>query len=422
MTSPIQTVSVIGLGYVGLPTAATLASRGLGVVGVDIRPEVVDRINEGQTHIIEPDLDMIVQAVVQAGALRAATAPEPVDAFMIAVPTPLAADNTPDMTAVTSAVRSIAPHLRPGTLVVIESTSPVGTTRGAADLLQEMRPDLTFPHTAPEESDVMIAYCPERILPGQTIRELVDNARIIGGLDRRSTHRAHELYSFFAQGEMVLTEAPVAEMTKLTENAFRDVNIAFANELSLVCDTLKINVWDVIGAANLHPRVNILAPGPGVGGHCIPIDPWFIHYAAPERSPLIRTAREVNHAKTEAVTRRIGERASDFRSPVIALLGLAYKPNVDDLRESPAVEIAAALAREGAGEILAVEPHVKALPEELAAHSGIRLATLDEALARAQVIAVLVPHKQFARLDRAALVEKVVVDVAGLFNEPARPV
>lgn len=416
MTAGFKRVSVIGLGYVGLPTAATLASRGLEVIGVDIKQEAVDRINQGRAHFVEPDLDIVLQAVVQSRNLRAVLDPEPADAFMIAVPTPTDAAHRPDMTMVESALRRIAPVLKSGDLVVIESTSPVGTTEWATRVLKEARPDLTSPLEAPEGSDLLMAYCPERILPGQTLRELIDNARIVGGLDRRSAARARELYGVFAKGEIVMATAREAELSKLTENAYRDVNIAFANEMSLVCEQLGINVWNVIRMANKHPRVNILAPGPGVGGHCIPIDPWFIHHAAPERTPLIRTAREVNMGKAHHVAERIAARADRFREPTVALLGLAYKPDVDDLRESPAVEIAQELAARKPFHVLVVEPHVTELPASLAGRANLELADLDQAIRRADIVGVLVGHSLFRTIDPADLVEKAVIDAVGLFG------
>jgi UDP-N-acetyl-D-mannosaminuronic acid dehydrogenase len=386
------------------------------VIGVDIDDRAVETINAGRAHIVESDLDMVLGAAVTSGKLRAVTAPEPADAFIIAVPTPITSDRRADISAVEAALKSIAPVLRRGDLIVIESTSPVGTSERAARQLRALRPDLTFPDTAPEQSDVLLAYCPERILPGQTLRELVDNARIIGGLDRRSAVRAKELYACFAVGPMKLTTARVAELSKLVENTFRDVNIAFANELSLVCDALGIDVWSVIRMANLHPRVNILSPGPGVGGHCIPVDPWFIHEALPEQTPLIRTAREVNDAKPRFLVERISAVASRFREPVIAVLGLTYKPNVDDLRESPALEIAYELARGRIGKLLIVEPHLKELPCKLANLPGLEMTSLLDAIKRADVVAILVAHNKFRMLDRGAVASKIVVDVVGLLN------
>jgi len=414
MTKTYSTISVIGLGYVGLPTAATLASRGVKVTGVDISPAVVDRINQGLAHIVEPDLDMVVRTVVQSGNLKAVLKPEPAEAFLIAVPTPILKDNSPDMRAVRSATAALAPVLKPGDLVIIESTSPVGTTEAAAKQLRELRPDLTTPLEAPEESDIMMAYCPERVLPGKTLRELVDNARLVGGLDQRSALAAKELYTIFVKGDIIPTRAREAEMSKLTENAFRDVNIAFANELSLACDSLGVDVWTVIKHANLHPRVQILTPGPGVGGHCIPIDPWFIHHAAPELTPLIRTAREVNLSKTDWVVEQAAKKAARFAKPVIAVLGLAYKPDIDDLRESPAVHVVEALAKRGAGTILAVEPHIETLPDDLAALANVRLTPLNEAISAADVVVGLVPHKAFSTITPQHLREKAVLDTVGM--------
>ena len=414
MQTGIQTVSIVGLGYVGLPTAATFAARGLDVIGVDINRDAVNRINSGRSHIVEPDLDMLLSAAVKSGKLRAVTAPEPADAFIIAVPTPITHDHKADISAVEAALKSVAPVLKRGDLIVIESTSPVGTTEHAADLLRKLRPEFSFPDANPEQSDILIAYCPERILPGQTLRELIDNARIVGGLDRRSATRAKELYSCFTMGPMKTTTARVAELSKLVENAYRDVNVAFANELSLVCDALGTDVWSVIRMANLHPRVNILSPGPGVGGHCIPVDPWFIHQALPERTPLIKAAREVNDGKPQFVADRIVKLAKRFRQPVIGLLGLSYKPNVDDLRESPALEIACKVASRRVGTVLAVEPHLRELPPPLANYPGVQLTDLATAVKRADVIGILVGHNKFRSLDRGAVASKVVVDTVGL--------
>jgi len=357
---------------------------------------------------------MVLGAAVKSGKLRAVTAPEAADAFIIAVPTPIAADHKADLAAVEVALKSIAPVLTRGNLIVIESTSPVGTTERAAELLRKLRPDLTLPTANPEHSDILLAYCPERILPGQTLRELIDNARIIGGLDRRSAARAKELYSCFATGPIKTTTARVAELSKLVENAYRDVNVAFANELSLVCDALGIDVWSVIRMANLHPRVNILSPGPGVGGHCIPVDPWFIHQALPEQTPLIKTAREVNDGKPHFVADRIVKLAKRFRQPVIGLLGLSYKPNVDDLRDSPALEIACKVASRRVGTVLAVEPHLRELPPPLANFPGVQLTDLPTAVRRADIVGILVAHNKFRSLDRGTVASKIVVDTVGL--------
>jgi UDP-N-acetyl-D-mannosaminuronic acid dehydrogenase len=409
-------VSVIGLGYVGLPTAATIASRGVQVIGIDMRQDVVDRVNKGLTHILEPDLDIIVHSVVSTGMLKASTRPEPADAFIIAVPTPVLADKRPDMRAVEAALEAIAPVLAKGNLIVIESTSPVGTTQRAAEQLRKLRPDLDFPKPNGPGGDIYMAYCPERILPGNTMRELIDNARLVGGLDRASAERAHALYAIFAKGEIFRTKAAVAEMAKLAENAFRDVNIAFANELSLVCEQAGIDPWEVIQLSNRHPRVDILSPGPGVGGHCIPIDPWFIVSAFPEQARLMRTAREVNDGKQLHVSAKIREAANRFRSPRIALLGLSYKANVDDLRESPACAIAKDLIAADCGDIYLVEPNVRELPRIFADTPRVHWATAEEAIRQADVVAFLVAHDQFRDISFGALTEKVVIDAVGLLR------
>lgn len=416
MSVAFEKVSIIGLGYVGLPTAATIAARGIQVLGVDVREDVVKRVNSGGTHIIEPDLDIIVHSVVGAGKLRAITKPEPADVFVIAVPTPASKEHQPDMRAVGSALSSVAPVLARGNLIIIESTSPVGTTRQAAEQLRELRPDLSFPDQAPERADVMMAYCPERILPGNTLRELTDNDRLVGGLDQKSAERAHALYSVFVKGQIHQTTAATAEMVKLTENAFRDVNIAFANELSLICEASGLDVWQVIRLANMHPRVNILDPGPGVGGHCIPVDPWFIVDQQPKLAHLIRTAREVNMSKQEDVVARIQRTASRFREPRIALLGLSYKPNVDDLRESPAVAIAEELIAAKSGQLFLVEPYLSGPPARFANKPGVHWCELNEAIHQADIIALLVAHDQFRNLDRRAVTEKILIDTVGLLR------
>lgn len=417
MTPSYNTVSVIGLGYVGLPTAATLAAAGVNVIGVDKSQAVIDRINQGLTHIIEPDLDAVVQRVVRDGKLRATLEPEPAQAFLIAVPTPIRQDNSPDMAMVESAVTAIAKVLKKGDLVIIESTSPVGTTERAEASLKQLRPDLTFPNDAPNASDIMMAYCPERVLPGRTLTELVENARLVGGLDEASSTAAKRLYRTFAKGDIRETHARVAEMSKLSENAFRDVNVAFANELSLACDALDVDVWKVIELANLHPRVNILLPGAGVGGHCIPIDPWFIHHAAPHCTPLIRTAREVNLGKTDWVVQQIRRNASLYATPRVALLGLSYKPDIDDLRESPAMHVAQAIAgQEWLSELNIVEPHIEELPRALDGRNNVRLLSLEEAITNSDVITLLVSHNAFRDLSRDMLVGKSIIDTSGVLR------
>lgn len=367
------TISVIGLGYIGLPTAAAFASRQKQVIGVDINQHAVDTINRGEIHIVEPDLASVVKTAVEGGFLRASTTPVEADAWLIAVPTPFKGDHEPDMTYVESAARSIAPVLKKGALVILESTSPVGSTEKMAEWLAEMRPDLTFPQQVGEQADVNIAYCPERVLPGQVMVELIKNDRVIGGMTPVCSARASELYKIFLEGECVVTNSRTAEMCKLTENSFRDVNIAFANELSLICADQGINVWELIRLANRHPRVNILQPGPGVGGHCIAVDPWFIVAQNPQQARLIRTAREVNDHKPFWVIDQVkaavadclaatDKRASELK---IACFGLAFKPNIDDLRESPAMEIAELIAQWHSGETLVVEPNIHQLPKKL---------------------------------------------------------
>ncbi len=408
-------IAVVGLGYIGLPTAAIFADNGIEVIGVDVNPGVTETINSGRPHFGEPKLDALVRRVVEAGKLRAVTEIEPADAFIIAVPTPLrrtAEGAVPDISFVEAAARSVAQVLAPGNLVILESTSPVGTTERLAALLAECRPDLTFPHQHREMAEVQIAHCPERVLPGRILDEVVNNTRLIGGITRRCAQRAANLYKIVVKGVCQTTDARTAELAKLTENAYRDVNIAFANELSVICERLRINVWELIRLANLHPRVNILQPGPGVGGHCIAVDPWFIVATAPEQARLIRVAREVNDAKPDFICNKVKERARALRHPVIACLGLSYKKDVDDLRESPAVEIVERLAAERVGELLVVEPHIRALPAELAAQ-GLALSDFDEAVERADIVLLLVDHSNFMFVDRERLKDKILIDTRG---------
>lgn len=417
MKAAFNTVSVIGLGYVGLPTAAVFASRGLNVVGVDVNARTVETINQGKVHIVEPDLDILVRGAVAAGRLRASTTPVAADAFIVAVPTPFTDGHKPDLSYVKAATAALATVIKRGDLVVIESTSPVGTTEQVSRWLAERRRDLTFPHAAGEAADIQVAHSPERVLPGKVLLELVSNDRVVGGVSRRCAERAAELYGLAIGGKCLTTTARTAELVKLAENAYRDVNIAFANELSLVCGRLGIDVWDAIRLANHHPRVDILKPGPGVGGHCIAVDPWFIIDAAPEETPLMRTARQVNDGKPEHVVALVRDAARSRAANVIACLGLSYKADIDDLRESPAVEIVRALARDPAlgngTEVLAVEPHIESLPETLRNLPRLRLAGLDEALTKAQVIVLLADHRAFKAIDRARLKDKAVIDTRG---------
>ena len=396
-----ETISVIGLGYIGLPTAAVFASRKKKVIGVDVNKNAVDTINRGEIHIVEPDLDMVVHAAVTEGYLKAVTVPEPADAFLIAVPTPFKGDHEPDLGYIESASKAIAPVLKRGDLVILESTSPVGATEQMAAWMAEARPDLTFPQTRGEESDIRVAHCPERVLPGHVLRELVQNDRVIGGMTTKCSDKAAALYKTFVEGECVITNARTAEMCKLTENSFRDVNIAFANELSIICDKLDINVWELIRLANRHPRVNILQPGPGVGGHCIAVDPWFIVSKTPAQARLIRAAREINDDKPEYVVSKVElavgkllqanphKTAQDI---TIVCMGLAFKPDIDDLRESPAVLIARKVSCLGLGRLLAVEPNIEKLPDEL---DKFELVGQEYAYEAADIYIALVKHREF---------------------------
>ncbi|NHB86938.1 UDP-N-acetyl-D-mannosamine dehydrogenase [Photorhabdus tasmaniensis] len=417
-----ETISVIGLGYIGLPTAAAFASRNKKVIGVDVNPYAVETINRGAIHIVEPDLDKVVKIAVEDGYLKAVVSPLPADAFLIAVPTPFKGDHEPDMIYVRSAAESVALVLKKGDLVILESTSPVGATEQMAEWLAAARPDLTFPQQVGEESDINIAYCPERVLPGQVMVELIKNDRVIGGMTSKSSARASELYKIFLEGECVITNSRTAEMCKLTENSFRDVNIAFANELSLICAEQGINVWELIRLANRHPRVNILQPGPGVGGHCIAVDPWFIVSQNPEQSRLIHTARLVNDGKPLWVVDQVkaavadclaesGKRASEVK---IACFGLAFKPNIDDLRESPAVHITRMIAQWHAGETLAVEPNVHELPASLKGMT--RLVNLEKALEEADILLMLVDHNQFKAVSGCEIKQKWIVDTKGVWR------
>jgi UDP-N-acetyl-D-mannosaminuronic acid dehydrogenase len=413
-------ISVVGLGYIGLPTAAVLASRGVQVLGLDVNPRVVETVNKGLIHIEEPDLDAVVRVAVDKGLLRAVTVPEPADVFVIAVPTPYHEGN-PDISYIESAGRVIAPVLASGNLVILESTSPVGTTEALCGLLADARPDLRFPLRGGNDIDVSVAYCPERVLPGKVLHELVNNDRIVGGLTARCTELATQFYQLFCEGQLLPTSARTAELCKLTENAFRDVNIAFANELSLVSERLEINVWELIRLANHHPRVNILQPGPGVGGHCIAVDPWFIVSSAPEEARLIRTAREVNDAKPRAVIERIRAFANELKSdgvprPGIACLGLAFKADIDDIRESPALSITEEVASWNDCDVFVSEPHLDELPARLAGKNHVVMASASDAIARSEIVALLVNHRQFSQLDRTNFASKKIVDTRGVWS------
>jgi len=392
----------MGLGYIGLPTAAVVASNGIDVLGVDTNLLVVDTINDGKIHIVEPNLAAVVSKVVCSGKLRASTVPEEADAFFIVVPTPFKVNHRADISFVESATKAVIPYLKEGSLFVIESTSPVRTTERMASLIFKTRPEL--------KDKIFIAYCPERVLPGNVLYELVHNDRVIGGINRESTLKAMEFYNIFTKGELHPTNDRTAEMCKLTENSSRDAQIAFANELSMICDKMDVNVWELIRLANRHPRVNILKPGCGVGGHCIAVDPWFIVSDYPEQAMLIKRARETNDYKSDWCANKVIESCNQFekfhqREPVVACMGLAFKPNIDDLRESPAKYITSRVISEARAEILVVEPNISE-------HVSFNLAKMEEAYKRADIIVWLVKHDAF--LEIQVDVSKIELDFCGI--------
>ena len=405
MAREFQKIVVMGLGYIGLPTASMLATKGHQVLGVDVN-QAVDTINSGRIHIVEPDLDILVKSAVNSGNLKASLTPEEGDTFILAVPTPFKEvdgnPKAPDLAYVEAATRIIAPYLREDNLVILESTSPVGTTERVQEIIVSMRPELA--------GKIHTAHCPERVLPGQILRELVDNDRIIGGTTKAAVAKAKALYKTFCNGAILETDSRTAEMSKLVENSFRDVNIAFANELSVVCDRLGINVWETIALANRHPRVNILQPGPGVGGHCIAVDPWFIVASAPDEARLIRTAREVNDAKPDWVIAKVKAKAARFHEPVIGCLGLTFKANIDDMRESPSIDIVAHLHQLGIGKIMACDPNVR---KEKA---PFPLYDLKSVIKEADILLLLVDHDEFKDIDPQVIKDKVVIDTKGVLR------
>jgi UDP-N-acetyl-D-mannosaminuronic acid dehydrogenase len=409
-------VCVVGLGYIGLPTAAIIARAGCHVLGIDVTQKVVDTINRGEIHIEEVDLDGLVQGVVSRGLLSASTTVAPADVFVIAVPTPFDKDHQPDISYVLAAGRAVAPVLKQGDIVILESTSPVGTTEAMRDMIAEMRPDLKMPGLCRETPDISVAYCPERVLPGRILEELTNNDRSIGGITPRCARKALAFYKIFVRGACIATDARSAEMTKLVENAYRDVNIAFANELSIVADKMGLDVWEVIKLANRHPRVNILQPGPGVGGHCIAVDPWFIVASAPEDTPLIRTARGVNDRKIHHVIAHASALVEAHPTARVACLGLAFKANIDDFRESPARLVAATLARKFGARIQVVEPYAGELPREFEG-TGATQIDLDTALEDCDLLIVLVDHDAFRAVPLAERAGKVVYDTRGIWSD-----
>jgi UDP-N-acetyl-D-mannosaminuronic acid dehydrogenase len=390
------------LGYIGLPTASLLGTRDYQVHGVDVSEHVVNTINEGNIHIVEPELDFMVRCAVNAGNLKAGIMPVEADIFIIAVPTPIKDNHEPDLSYVESATKLISPYVKPGNLVILESTSPVGTTdEVVAKILSDDGHDT--------DKEVFVAHCPERVLPGRILIELVENDRIVGGINPLATEKAAEFYKTFVHGEVLSTDSRTAEMAKLAENSSRDVSIAFANELSLICDQEGINVWELISLANRHPRVNILNPGPGVGGHCIAVDPWFIVARSPQYAKLIKTARQVNDSKPQWVIDKVKLKAEKFKNPVIGCLGLAFKADVDDLRESPAVNIVKRLIKDNVGEILISEPNLKS-------HKEFDLLPCEEVIRRSDIILLLVDHKEFKGLKIIELNEKILIDTRGIIQ------
>ncbi len=403
--SPGQTtVCVIGLGYIGLPTGSVLATRGFRVFGMDVRPEIVETINRGEIHIEEPDLDILVRSAVNSGQLSASLQPQEADVFIICVPTPIRDDHTPDLSYIQQACEAIRPFVKAGNLVVLESTSPPTTTE-----------NVVARHAIPVEltigEDVFVAHCPERVLPGRILLEVVQNDRVVGGLTPKCTERAKEFYETFVNGQTFGTTAVAAETTKLVENSYRDVNIAFANELSVLADHLGIDAWEVIQLANRHPRVNILNPGPGVGGHCISVDPWFLVHSAPDVTRLIRTAREVNDEKPNYIVQRVKSLAAEFATPRIGCLGITYKADIDDLRESPALKIVRDLYQQRLGDVMVCDPLV--VPDRF---DEFPLHSLDEVIEKSNILVLLTAHRQFLNVSRKMLQEKVIVDTQGAWR------
>jgi UDP-N-acetyl-D-mannosaminuronic acid dehydrogenase len=398
------TVCVLGLGYIGLPTASVLATKGFRVHGMDVRPEVVDTINAGRIHIEEPDLDIVVRSAVNSGQLKAGYEPQPADIFILCVPTPIRDDKSPDLSYVEQAARAIQPHVKPGNLIILESTSPPKTTENVVV-------PLAIPDGMVVGEDVFVAHCPERVLPGRILLEVVQNDRVVGGVTSACTEKALAFYKAFVNGKVLATSAIAAEVTKLVENSYRDVNIAFANELSILADKLGVDPWEIIELANRHPRVNILSPGPGVGGHCISVDPWFLIHASSEDTPLIRMAREVNDAKPHHVVAHIKELSQRFAAPKIGCLGITYKADVDDLRESPALDIVQALHDDDVGHIMPCDPYISS-----DRFTDFPLYDLNDVIEQCDILVLLTDHQQFKSVPLRVLQERVIVDTRGIWR------
>ena len=418
MVTKYKKVTVLGLGYVGLPTAAIIANKGLSVIGVDTNVSTVKTINEGNTHIIEPDLEVLVRSAVNSKNLVASIIPEPADAFIIAVPTPFTQKKKPDLTFLQQAIESIAPVIKGENLIILESTSPVGTTQLIAEWLSNIREDIEFSESDNslkiDGKNIYVAHSPERVLPGRVLVELVNNDRVIGGLTKQCGYEAESLYRLFVKGECHVTNARTAELVKLTENAYRDTNIAFANEISLVCDKLDIDVWDLIKLANRHPRVDILKPGPGVGGHCIAVDPWFIVDSAPEETPLIQASRYVNDNKPAWIVQKILNSVDD--NATVSCLGLTYKSDIDDLRESPSITIVERLSQHHKGQILVADPNIESLPDKLCKILNIEFCSFEDAILRSRIIILLTDHREFIEIDKSILSNKKVFDTRGIWR------
>lgn len=404
-------VLVAGLGYIGLPTAALMASKGIRTLGYDINLSIIKKINKGKIHIVEPDLEGLVGRVVKKGFLKAVPEPEAADVFMITVPTPFKKGHRPDISFVESALRRIMPFIKEGNLIIIESTCPVGTTDKLSRMIYSRRPEL--------KGRIFMAYCPERVLPGRILFELRNNDRAIGGVNGPSAEKTKDFYSRFVKGSLYKTDAKTAEMCKLAENSYRDVNIAFANEISLLCENFGIDPWELIELANRHPRVNILKPGPGVGGHCIAVDPWFLVSAARRDAKIIRTAREVNDSRPHIVVENLRKSLVKAPNRAVAFFGCTYKADIGDVRESPALAIIAeAVLRRVVSDAYIVEPHIASLPETLASLRGVKLSSLKEALAKSSAVVLLVDHKEFLNIGAKSLEGKIVIDTKGSWRKP----